>query len=48
MQHASDEETCHFTNPSLGLMKSAIQGTLILRLRKKHKEDPMASKEAQV
>ena len=37
MQHIDDEKTCHFTNPTLGLMKSAIQGTLIVWLRKKHK-----------
>ena len=48
MQRVSNGEPCHFINPTLGSVKSSIQGTSIQWLRKKHKEDPMASKEAQV
>ena len=32
-------KACHITDPTLGLVKSAILGTSILRLRKKHKRD---------
>ena len=46
MQHTSDEESCHFINPTLGSVKSSIQGVFIMWLRKKHNSHPRAAKEA--
>ncbi|WVZ75643.1 hypothetical protein U9M48_023680 [Paspalum notatum var. saurae] len=37
MHHIKYRKACHITDPTLGLVKSAILGTSILRLRKKHK-----------